>query len=76
MDSFFPSRLCESAMLEERVGDHGHEFMTMEALPGSSLEVIEPEFLFQVLMGHSQIHRALIVAANMRRSVLAGRLAR
>jgi hypothetical protein len=23
----------------------------MEALPGSSLEVIEPEFLFQLLMG-------------------------
>jgi hypothetical protein len=25
--------------------------MTMEALPGSSLEVIEPEFFFQLLMG-------------------------
>ena len=48
---FFPPRLCETAMLEECVGDHGHECMTMEALPGSSLEVIEPEFLFQLLMG-------------------------
>ena len=38
-------------MLEECVGDHGHECMTMEALPGSSLEVIKPEFLFQLLMG-------------------------
>jgi hypothetical protein len=37
-------------MLEERVGDHGHERMTMESLPGSSLEVIETEFLFQLLM--------------------------
>lgn len=51
VDSFFPPRLCETAMLEECVSDHGHECMTMEALPGSSLEVIKPEFLFQLLMG-------------------------
>ena len=38
-------------MLEECVSDHGHERVTMEALPGSSLEVIKPEFLFQLLMG-------------------------
>ena len=38
-------------MLKERVGDHGHECVTMKALPGSSLEVIKPEFLFQLLMG-------------------------
>ena len=37
-------------MLEECVSDHGHERMTMEALPGPSLEVIKPEFLFQLLM--------------------------
>jgi hypothetical protein len=49
--SFFPPRLCETAMLEECVSDHGHERMTMEALPGSSLEVIKPEFLIQLLMG-------------------------
>ncbi len=47
---FFPPRLCETAMLEECVSDHGHERVTMEALPGSSLEVIKPEFLFQLLM--------------------------
>ena len=38
-------------MLEERVSDHGHEGVSMEALPGSPFEVIEPEFLFQLLMG-------------------------
>ena len=38
-------------MLEECVGDHCHECVTMKALPGSSLEVIKPEFLFQLLMG-------------------------
>jgi len=48
---FFPPRLCETTVLEECVGDHGHEGMTMQALPGSSLEVIEPEFFFQLLMG-------------------------
>jgi hypothetical protein len=48
---FFPSRLCETAMLEECVSDHGHERMTMKALPGSSLEVVKSEFLFQLLMG-------------------------
>ena len=38
-------------MLEEGVGDHHHERVTMKALPGSSLEVVEAEFLFQLLMG-------------------------
>ena len=38
-------------MLEEGVGDHRHERMTVKALPGSSLEVIEAEFFFQLLMG-------------------------
>src|SRR5664279_5937896 len=47
---FFPPRLCETAMLEECVSDHCHERMSMEALPGSSLEVIKPEFVFQLLM--------------------------
>ena len=38
-------------MLEEGVGDHGHERMTVKALPGSSFEVVEAEFFFQLLMG-------------------------
>jgi hypothetical protein len=33
-------------MLEEGIGDHRHERMTVQALPGPSLEVIEAEFLF------------------------------
>jgi hypothetical protein len=37
-------------MLEEGVSDHRHERMTVKALSGSSLEVIEPEFFFQLLM--------------------------
>jgi len=33
-------------MLEEGVSDHCHERMTVQALPGPVLEVIEAEFLF------------------------------
>jgi len=53
VDSFFPSRLCEAAMLEECVNDHGHERVAMKAPPGSSLKVVKPELLFQLLMGLS-----------------------
>jgi len=38
-------------MLEEGVSDHCHECVAMKSLPGSSLEVIKAEFLFQLLMG-------------------------
>ncbi len=37
-------------MLEEGVSDHRHECMTMQALPGPALEVIETEFFFHLLM--------------------------
>ena len=37
-------------MLEEGVRDHRHERMTVKALPGSPLEVIEAEFFFQLLV--------------------------
>jgi hypothetical protein len=37
-------------MLEESVSDHRHQRMTMQAMPGSSLEVIETEFFFQLLV--------------------------
>lgn len=47
---FFPSCCCEAAILEEGIRDHRHERMTVKALPGSSLEVIETEFFFQLLV--------------------------
>ena len=37
-------------MLEEGVGDHRHERMTVKSVPGSALEVIETEFFFQLLV--------------------------
>jgi hypothetical protein len=42
--------LCEIAVLEECVNDHGQEGMSMEALPGPSFEVIKPEILVQPLI--------------------------
>ncbi len=38
-------------MLKEGEGDHRHERMPMKALPGSSFEMVETEFLFELLMG-------------------------
>jgi hypothetical protein len=38
---FFPPRRCEAAMLEEAIGDHRHERVSVKALPGSTFEVIE-----------------------------------
>ena len=37
-------------MLEEGVRDHCHQRMTVQASPGSSLEVIETEFFLQLLV--------------------------
>ena len=38
-------------MLQEGEGEHCHERMAVETLPGSPFEVIEAKFLFQLLMG-------------------------
>jgi hypothetical protein len=40
----------EAPVLEEGIGDHGHQRMAVKALPGTPLEVIETEFLFHLLM--------------------------
>src|ERR1700756_2250947 len=37
---FFPPCCFKPAILEESVGDHRHERMTVKALPGSALEVV------------------------------------
>ena len=63
-------------MLEEGICDHRHQRMTVKALPGSSLEVIETEFFFQLLVSgpppqptashaprHPRTHRSTTTAA-------------
>ena len=50
VDSFFPPCCFKPATLEESVGDHCHERMTVKALPGSALEMIETKFSFQLLV--------------------------
>jgi hypothetical protein len=61
-------------MLEGGVNDHRHKRMTVKALPGSSLEVVKTEFFFHLLV--SLLANPTRVAAKVRRSVFAGRLAR
>lgn len=56
-------------MLAKGEGDHDHQRATMKTSPGSSLDVIKPEFLLQLRTRPSQIHRAFVVAANVRRFV-------
>jgi hypothetical protein len=48
---FSPPRFFEAAVLQEGEGEHGHERMTVKAQPGSPFEVVEAEFLFQLLVG-------------------------
>ena len=47
---FFPSRGLEAAGLNERVGDHRHQGVSVQARPGSSFEMVETEFLLELLM--------------------------
>lgn len=47
---FFPSRCFEAAGLEERVGDHRHQRVSVQTGPGSTFEVVEAEFLLELLM--------------------------
>ncbi len=35
MDSFFPPGLGQAPVLEEGIGDHGHQRMSVEPLPPS-----------------------------------------
>ena len=48
---FFPLRFFEATVLKESESDHRHERVVVKSLPGSPFEVIEAEFLFQLLMG-------------------------
>lgn len=50
VDSFFPPRVCEAAVLQEGVCNHSHQGVTMKTLPRSPFEVIESKLLFQLLM--------------------------
>ena len=47
---FFPSRCFEAAGLEEGVGNHRHQRVSVQSGPGSTFEVIEAEFFLELLM--------------------------
>ena len=38
-------------MLQEGEGEHRHERVAVKTLPGSSFDVVEAKFLFQLLHG-------------------------
>ena len=73
---FFPRHFCEAAMLEEGVGDHCHQYMTMKTLPRPPLEVVETKFLLELLMGLLADPPRLNCGRQLRRFISAGRLAR
>ena len=50
-DSFSPTRFSEAAALQVGVGDHRHERVAVQAMPGSAFEVIEAEFFLELLVG-------------------------
>lgn len=49
-ESFFPPRCDEAAGLEEGVGDHCHQDVSVQPGPRPVLEVVEAEFLLELLM--------------------------
>jgi hypothetical protein len=47
---FSPARLGETATLQVGIGDHCHQGVTMKAMPGAALEMIEAEFFLELLV--------------------------
>jgi hypothetical protein len=64
--------LPEPQGLQEGERDLAQQRVMVQAAPTPALEVVEAEFLFQLLMGCSQHQRALIAAASCPRLALAG----
>src|ERR1700677_2513680 len=48
---FSPARLGEAAALQVGVGDHRHERVAVQAMPGSAFEVVEAKFFLELLVG-------------------------
>jgi hypothetical protein len=42
--------LGQATGLQERIGDHGQERVSVQACPGAALEVVEPEFFLELLV--------------------------
>jgi hypothetical protein len=47
---FFPSRSLEAAGLQEGVGDHRHQRVSVKTRPGPPLEMVETKLLLELLM--------------------------
>ena len=47
---FFPSRGGKAAGLQEGMGDHRHQGVSVKTRPGPPLEMVEPQLLLELLM--------------------------
>jgi hypothetical protein len=54
---FFPLRSDAATMLKEDVSDHCHQGVTVKALPGTSLEVVETGVL--LLIADAPAHKSI-----------------
>src|ERR1700691_6793473 len=61
---FSPARLGEAAALQVGVGDHRHERVAVQAMPGSAFEWSRPSSSLSCWWACSQTHRALIAAGS------------
>jgi hypothetical protein len=73
---FFPPRLGEAAMLQERVGHHRHQGVSVKACPGSSLKVVQAQFFLELLMGLLTDPPGLMAPATSLTEVSPGRFER
>ena len=54
---FSPARLVEAAALQVGVGDHRHQRVAVQAVPGAAFEVVEAEFFLGTALHLSQMPR-------------------
>ena len=59
---FFPARLGEAAALQVGVGDHRHEHVAVQAMPGSAFEMIEAEFFLELRIASAPPPLAVLAA--------------
>lgn len=73
---FFPPGLGQATCLQERICDHDYERVSVQARPGSPLEVAQAELLLQLLMRLLAYPARLHGGGELLGDVSAGRLAR
>jgi len=73
---FSPARGNQATVLEEGVNNHGHQRIAMQTVPWAALEVVEVEFLLELLLSLLAAPARLDVVASVGKLASVGRLAR